>query len=105
MHINHDNDHFVESVGEQLLLMLWTSIATLTAVGVVLWIALQWSVSDQRGSTMNIVWKAELSREMMTHLSNEQQHMLMRRLTEVVDKTAEEFMVGREFKNGLRTTA
>jgi hypothetical protein len=54
---------------------------------------------------MNIVWKAELSREMMTHLSNEQQHMLMRRLTEVVDKTAEEFMVGREFKNGLRTTA
>jgi hypothetical protein len=53
---------------------------------------------------MNIVWKAELSREMMTHLSDEQQHMLTRKLTEVVDKTAAEFMVGREFKNGLRTT-
>ena len=58
----------------------------------------------QKGTTMNIVWKAELSREMMSHLSDEQQHMLMRRLTEVVDKTAAEFMVGREFKNGLRTT-
>ena len=53
MHTNHDNDHFVESVGEQLLLMLWTSIATLTAVGVILWIALQWSDSDQRGTTMS----------------------------------------------------
>jgi hypothetical protein len=54
---------------------------------------------------MNIVWKAELSREMMTHLSSEQQNMLMNRLSEVVDKTAAEFMVGREFKDGLRTTA
>lgn len=40
MNNEHDNDHFVESVGEQLLLMLWTSIATITAVGVILWIAL-----------------------------------------------------------------
>jgi hypothetical protein len=40
MNHEHDNEHFVESVGEQLLLMLWTSIATLTAVGVILWIAL-----------------------------------------------------------------
>ena len=36
----HDNDHFVESVGEQLLLMLWTSIATVTAVGLILAVAL-----------------------------------------------------------------
>lgn len=53
---------------------------------------------------MKIVWKAELSREMMAHLSDEQQHMLTRRLTEVVDQTAAEFMVGREFENGLRTS-
>ena len=40
MNHKHDTDHFVESVGEQLLLMLWTSIATIIAVGVILWIAL-----------------------------------------------------------------
>ena len=36
----HDYDYFVESVGEQLLLMLWTSLATISIVGVILWIAL-----------------------------------------------------------------
>lgn len=46
---------------------------------------------------MNIVWKAELPREMMTHLSDEQQNMLMRELTEAVDKIAAKFKVGREF--------
>jgi hypothetical protein len=50
---------------------------------------------------MNIVWKAELPREMMTHLSDEQQSMLMRRLTEAVDAIAAEFKVGREFKHEL----
>ena len=40
MNHEHDYDHFVESVGEQLLLMLWTAVATLSAVGVILWIAL-----------------------------------------------------------------
>jgi hypothetical protein len=40
MNHEHDYDHFVESVGEQLLLMLWTAMATLSAVGVILWIAL-----------------------------------------------------------------
>lgn len=46
---------------------------------------------------MNIVWKAELPREMMTHLSSEEQNLLMRRLTEAVDSIAAEFKVGREF--------
>jgi hypothetical protein len=40
MNHEHDYDHFVESVGEQLLLMLWTSVATLSGVGIILWIAL-----------------------------------------------------------------
>jgi hypothetical protein len=35
-----DYDYVTESVGEQLLLMLWTSVATLIGVGVILWIAL-----------------------------------------------------------------
>ena len=52
MEQSHDYDHFVESVGEQLMLMLWTSIATLTGVGIILWIALQCTIIVQRGSTM-----------------------------------------------------
>jgi hypothetical protein len=35
-----DYDYVKESVAEQLLLILWTSFATLTAVGIILWIAL-----------------------------------------------------------------
>jgi hypothetical protein len=37
---HHDYDHFVESVSEQLMLMLWTSLSTLTVVGIILAIAL-----------------------------------------------------------------
>ena len=40
MENQHDYDHFVESVGEQLMLMLWTSLATLLGVGLILSIAL-----------------------------------------------------------------
>lgn len=36
----NDYDYFVESVSEQLILMFWTSFATLSAVGIILWIAL-----------------------------------------------------------------
>ena len=97
MEQSHDYDHFVESVGEQLMLMLWTSIATLTGVGIILWIALQWSESDQRGKTMTVVWKAEVTREMMSHLSEEQQHELMRELSKAVDAIGSEYEVGREF--------
>jgi hypothetical protein len=38
--MNKEDDYFQESVGEQLLLMLWTSIATIVGVGFILWIAL-----------------------------------------------------------------
>jgi hypothetical protein len=46
---------------------------------------------------MNIVWKAELPREMMTHLSSEEQNLLIRRLSEAVDSIAAEYKVGKEF--------
>jgi hypothetical protein len=36
----NDDNHFTDSVGEQLFLMLMISLATLTAVGIILWIAL-----------------------------------------------------------------
>ena len=53
MEQSHDYDHFVESVGEQLMLMLWTGLATLAGVGVILWIALQCTIIVQRGNTMS----------------------------------------------------
>jgi len=38
--MSDDDNYFVESVGEQLLLILWTSLSTLVIVGIVLAIAL-----------------------------------------------------------------
>jgi hypothetical protein len=39
--MNEDNDnYFIESVSEQLALILWTSLSTLIAVGIVLAVAL-----------------------------------------------------------------
>jgi hypothetical protein len=35
-----EEEYFVESVGEQMLLMLWTILSTLVVVGVILAIAL-----------------------------------------------------------------
>jgi hypothetical protein len=35
-----EQEYFVESVGEQLLLILWTSLSTLFVVGIILAIAL-----------------------------------------------------------------
>lgn len=53
---------------------------------------------------MDIVWKAELSREMMSHLPLDKQQELMRKLTEHVDFIAAAYEVGKEFKHELRTT-
>jgi hypothetical protein len=39
--MNEDNDnYFIESVSEQLALILWTSLSTLVAVGIILAVAL-----------------------------------------------------------------
>jgi hypothetical protein len=38
--MNDEDNYFIESIGEQLLLILWTSLSTLVAVGVVLAVAL-----------------------------------------------------------------
>jgi hypothetical protein len=36
-----DYDHFVGSVSEQLMLMLWTSLATVGGVGFILFLAIR----------------------------------------------------------------
>jgi hypothetical protein len=46
---------------------------------------------------MTIVWKAEVTREMMSHLSEEKQHELMRELSKAVDAIGADYEVGREF--------
>lgn len=38
--MNDEDNYFVESVGEQLMLILWTSLSTLVIVGIMLAIAL-----------------------------------------------------------------
>jgi hypothetical protein len=38
--IQNDDNYFIESVSEQLALILWTSLSTLIVVGIVLAIAL-----------------------------------------------------------------
>ena len=54
---------------------------------------------------MTVVWKAELTTEMMSHLTSAQQQELRSRLSLVVDIIAAEYKVGREFERELRTTA
>jgi len=54
---------------------------------------------------MPVVWKAELTNEMMFHLTSAQQQELRGKLDLAVDTIAAEYKVGREFERELRTTA
>jgi hypothetical protein len=38
--MSDDDNYFIESIGEQLSLIMWTSLMTLTVVGIMLAIAL-----------------------------------------------------------------
>jgi hypothetical protein len=53
---------------------------------------------------MPVVWKAELTNEMMFHLTSAQQQELRGKLDLAVDSIAAEYKVGREFKHELRAT-
>ena len=48
---------------------------------------------------MTTVWKAEVTKEMISHLTEEQKHELMRELSKAVDAIGSEYEVGREFKH------
>jgi hypothetical protein len=54
---------------------------------------------------MTTVWKAELTDEMIAHLSFDDKVKIRLMLSTVVDAIAAEYKVGREFDNELRTTA
>jgi hypothetical protein len=48
---------------------------------------------------MTTVWKAEVTQDMINHLSEEQKHELMRELSKAVDAIGSEYEVGREFNH------
>ena len=50
---------------------------------------------------MPVVWKAELTNEMLFHLTSAQQQELRGRLELAVDTIAAKYEVGREFKHEL----
>jgi uncharacterized tellurite resistance protein B-like protein len=45
------------------------------------------------------VWKAEVTQDMINHLSEEQRRELMRELSKAVDAIGSEYEVGREFNH------
>jgi transcription initiation factor IIE alpha subunit len=53
---------------------------------------------------MATLWKAELTDEMMFHLTSAKQQELRNRLSLAVDTIAAEYKVGKEYKHELRTT-
>ena len=95
-----DYDYVTESIGEQLLLMLWTSVATLTAVGIILAIALQCLIIRQKGTSMaTLLWKAELTDELIAHLSDDDKVQIRRDLDKAIEAICEEYQVGKEYSH------
>lgn len=47
-----------------------------------------------------IVWKAEITEEMITHLNSEQKRELINNLDDAVNQIGQEAGVGREYKDG-----
>lgn len=50
---------------------------------------------------MTTLWKAELTDEMIAHLSDEQKVQIRRDLEGVIQVVCEEYEVGREYKHEL----
>lgn len=48
---------------------------------------------------MTLLWKAEVTSEMVAHLSEEKKVQLFRDLSNAVDKIGAELEVGKEFKH------
>jgi hypothetical protein len=48
---------------------------------------------------MTLLWKAEVTSEMVAHLSDEKKRQLFKDLSDAVEQIASELEVGREFKH------
>ena len=56
--------------------------------------------SDTKPKQPKVLWYAEVTDEMITHLSPSQRNEFMNKLSAEIDKIGQEYKVGREFKNG-----
>jgi hypothetical protein len=56
--------------------------------------------SDTKPKQPKVLWYAEVTDEMITHLSPSQRNEFMNKLSEEIDKIGREYQVGKEFKNG-----
>ena len=48
-----------------------------------------------------IVWRCDISNDMITHLDDEQRKTFLNTLSDVVNKLGAEYKVGREYENGI----
>lgn len=46
------------------------------------------------------IWYAQITEDMITHLSPSQRNEFMNKLSDEINKIGQEYKVGREFKNG-----
>jgi len=56
--------------------------------------------SDTKPKQPKVLWYAEVTDEMITHLSPSQRNEFMNKLSDEINKIGQEYKVGREFKNG-----
>jgi len=47
-----------------------------------------------------VIWKAEITEDMLTHLNDEQRKQLINDLDDAVNQIGDEAGVGREYENG-----
>ena len=85
--MNDDDNYFVESVGEQLFLILMSVVITLAVVGIMLTIALQ------KGTRMSTVWKAELTEEHIKNLSENDKLQIRRDFDKAIEAICESYGV------------
>jgi hypothetical protein len=48
-----------------------------------------------------IVWRCDISNDMITHLDDEQRKTFLKTLSDAVNKLGAEYKVGREYENGV----
>ena len=58
-----------------------------------------------KGVDMATVWKAELTDELIAHLSDEDKVQIRRDLDAAIEPVCLKYRVGKEYKHELRTTA
>ena len=98
---NDDYDYFTMSVKESMSLIFWTAFISVSAVGLLLMASLQCLIIRQRGKTMATLWKAELTDELIAHLSDDDKKQIRRDLDKAIEAICESYEVGKEYSHGV----